>query len=123
MQEKKRIAIDEAIDGTRLIEKLSVRELMELFGPVKTDADGDAFIYVEDDLDSDSDIPISTLFSKGHGTKARKSTRAKQGSKRSSRVGSVASTLNTNAASLLSEPKRNVTVEDASDSDGELPTL
>ncbi|OCL08694.1 hypothetical protein AOQ84DRAFT_35896 [Glonium stellatum] len=52
MQEKKQAEIDDVMedDGTRL-KKLTLKELMRLFGPIREEEDGTPFILVDDPID------------------------------------------------------------------------
>ena len=82
MQDRKRRGIGKALNENNMLRKLTVQELMELFGPVQTDNDGAPFIYVEEDLDSDSDPSFPELFADSAGREksdqaAKKSTRGK----------------------------------------------
>lgn len=51
-------AIGEALEtNTKKLVAFTVKELMELFGPVRKDLDGKAFILVDDEREPRGDIP------------------------------------------------------------------
>ncbi len=50
LQKEKDEAIFAAIDDSRMLGKLSVTKLMRLFGPVKTDGEGNTLIMTKEDL-------------------------------------------------------------------------
>jgi len=50
MQKEKKEVIDAAIDDRTVMSKLSVTELMKLFGPVAYDENSRPFILVDDDI-------------------------------------------------------------------------
>ncbi|KAL8832225.1 MAG: hypothetical protein Q9191_000395 [Dirinaria sp. TL-2023a] len=99
MQERKREEISKAMDENKILQKMTVQELMELFGPVKTDNDGAPFIYVEEDLDSDSDHLIPELFADSAGKKKSKkdAKKSKGGKGAKGNKSSTASGNNTGA--------------------------
>jgi SNF2 family DNA or RNA helicase len=49
IKERKQLEIDEIMDSAKLKEKLSVKELMSLFGEVGEDEEGRAFIFADED--------------------------------------------------------------------------
>ena len=51
MQEEKREIINGAMDDRSILARLSVAELMRLFGPVKYNEHSHPFIMVDDDAD------------------------------------------------------------------------
>ncbi|KAL8805791.1 MAG: hypothetical protein Q9200_005281 [Gallowayella weberi] len=61
MQEEKSKAIREAIDDERMLEELTLRELMALFGRVKMDERKKPFIVVDDEGEFDNECPPTIL--------------------------------------------------------------
>ena len=57
MQDSKEEAIGAAIDDSKMLDKLSLTDLMRLFGPVQIGEDRKPFIMVEDEAEFDSIIP------------------------------------------------------------------
>lgn len=55
LQKNKQIDIDAVMDDSKRKEKLSIHELMRLFGQVKEDGDGHPFIFAEDAFDEDEE--------------------------------------------------------------------
>lgn len=57
MQETKKEIIGAAIDDNRMLDKLSLPNLMRLFGEVNTDENSRPFILVDDDGEFDAIVP------------------------------------------------------------------
>ncbi|KAL9610783.1 MAG: hypothetical protein Q9167_004539 [Letrouitia subvulpina] len=57
IQEIKEKAIGEAMDGLKMLEKLSFSELLDLFGPVQEGENRKEFVLVDDDGVFDNEIP------------------------------------------------------------------
>lgn len=57
MQEAKAKAIGEAIDDEKMLDKLSLTELMRLFGTVELDENHKPFILVDDEGEFEGDAP------------------------------------------------------------------
>ena len=55
VKEKKQLEIDELMNNSKLSEKLTVEDLMRLFGKVEEDEEGKPFIFA--DAESDDGIP------------------------------------------------------------------
>lgn len=53
MKERKQIEIDEVMDDSKRREKLSVTDLMRLFGPVGEDEDRKPFIFQQEPSEED----------------------------------------------------------------------
>lgn len=49
MQKEKRKHIGRAMDDNKMLRQLPIRDLMRLFGPVREDSEGRAFILAEND--------------------------------------------------------------------------
>ena len=54
MQDSKQEKIGAAIDDSKMLDKLSLEELMRLFGPVKVGEDRRPFILVDEDIGEDA---------------------------------------------------------------------
>ena len=77
LQKEKDAAIFTAIDDSRMLRTLSVKNLMRLFGPVRHEEDGKPFILVNDDGDGDwTDLELSA-----NGIGARSAAKSKKGKK------------------------------------------
>jgi len=94
LQKEKDAAIFTAIDDSRMLGKLSVTKLMRLFGPVKTDGNGNPLIttkedqadgYIDPDMVSDDarirSAPKKTKTPKRAGAKGPKSAKGTTGAK------------------------------------------
>jgi hypothetical protein len=55
LQSDKQQVIDTAMDDSKRKEKLSINELMRLFGQVHEDEDGKPFIFAHEESDDDKD--------------------------------------------------------------------
>ncbi|KAL9033351.1 MAG: hypothetical protein Q9214_007559 [Letrouitia sp. 1 TL-2023] len=58
MQEVKAKAIGEAMNVPKMLQKLSFKELLGLFGPVQEGENRKEFVLVDDDGESDSEMPV-----------------------------------------------------------------
>lgn len=56
LQKNKQIDIDAVMDESKRKEKLSIHELMRLFGQVKEDGEGQPFIFAEDAFNDDEEF-------------------------------------------------------------------
>lgn len=64
MQEKKEMAIRQAIDDEKMLDALTLQELMGLFGEVELDENHKPFIVVDDDGEFDREAPPTMLRSR-----------------------------------------------------------
>ena len=77
LQKEKDAAIFTAIDDSRMLRTLSVKNLMRLFGPVRHEEDGKPFILVNDDGDGDrTDLELSA-----NDIRVRSAAKSKKGKK------------------------------------------
>ena len=57
VKERKQIEIDELMNNSKLREKLTVQDLMRLFGKVEEDGEGKPFIFADERSDDIDGIP------------------------------------------------------------------
>jgi hypothetical protein len=71
MQKDKATKIGVAVDNSKMLEKLTMHELLRLFGPVKLDENHKPFILVDDDKEFQSLLPRSRKDTEGGGLRSR----------------------------------------------------
>ena len=126
MQERKRKQISEAIefDQNKMLRKMNVKELMELFGPVDTHDDGFIYVNVKGGFDSKSDSEThADKSSQGKSGQAAKNSNGGEGAKanmdstgaRKGQGSKARKSSKKNNDSLLAEVTRSDEVEDSLD--------